>query len=186
MKVWNFLSTVLGVGLLVALFLILVALFGEQSAVETIGQPLAPVTPVVEATSTPELPPSLENIQIARRYPLEVEGKVLEDNPWGEYFAPLFSPDGTRMLFRKRVIGRTELWLTDSQGRAAQRLLEEVWNYAWSPDGKWIVYTQSLPKPQKGASLWVMKVDGTEKRKVAEPTKTGQVEWTKDGHRWFH
>jgi Tol biopolymer transport system component len=141
---------------------------------------------VVEATSTPELPPSLENIQIARRYPLEVEGKVLEDNPWGEYFAPLFSPDGTRMLFRKRVIGRTELWLTDSQGRAAQRLLEEVWNYAWSPDGKWIVYTQSLPKPQKGASLWVMKVDGTEKRKVAEPTKTGQVEWTKDGHRWFH
>jgi len=181
MKVWNFLSTVLGLGLLMALFLILVALFGKQSVLETIGRPLAIVTPVVEATSTPELPPSLENIQIARRYPLEVEGKVLEDNPWGEYFAPLFSPDGTRMLFRKRVVGRTELWLTDSQGRAAQRLLEEVWNYAWSPDGKWIAYTQSLPKPQKGASLWVMKVDGTEKRKVAEPIKTGQVEWTKDG-----
>ncbi len=115
-----------------------------------------------------------------RRYPLEVEGEVLEDNPWGEYYAPKFSPDGQWMLFRKPVISGDELWITDSQGKNARRLLEKVWDYAWSPDGEWIAYTQPLPKPQKGASLWVMKADGTGKKKLAEPLKTGQVEWTRD------
>lgn len=115
-----------------------------------------------------------------RRYPLEVEGKVLEDNPWGAYYAPQFYPDGQWMLFRKPVVGGDELWITDSRGKNARRLLERVWDYARSSDGEWIAYTQPLPKPQKGASLWVMKVDGTIKKKLAEPLKTGQMAWTKD------
>jgi len=176
-KVWDFLNTTLGVGLLMLLVLVLVALFGGRNVVGPTGQPLATVIPVVEVTptSTPEPPFSVENIQIARRYPLEVEGKVLEDNPWGEYYAPLFSPDGTMMLFRKRVIGGSELWRTDAQGRVAQQLLERVGGYTWSPDGKWIAYTQAIP--QKGASLWIMRPDGSGKQKVVEELKTGEVYW---------
>ncbi|MCR4408362.1 MAG: hypothetical protein NUW24_15830 [Anaerolineae bacterium] len=178
-KVWNFLNTTLGVGLLVALVLVLVALFGGRNVVGPTGQPLA--TAVVEATPTsaPEPPFSVEDIQIARRYPLEVEGEVLADNPWNLYPVPLFSPDGTTMLFRKRVIGGDELWKTDSQGKAAQRLLEKVWEYAWSPDGEWIAYTQSIS--EGGASLWVMRADGSEKQQVGEQLKTGQVQWSGEG-----
>lgn len=143
--------------------------------------PLANSSPS-SSSLTPAPSSLLENIRIVRRYPLEVEGKVLEENPWGEYYAPKFSPDGKWMLFTKPVIGGRELWLTDSRGKNPQRLLEKVWDYAWSPDGKWIAYTQSLPEPQKGASLWVMKFDGTGKRKLAEPLKIGKVEWVRDGY----
>lgn len=83
------------------------------------------------------------------------------------------------MLFRKSVIGGAELWRTDSQGGVAQRLLEKVWGYTWSPDGKWIAYTQSLP--QGGASLWVTKADGSGKQKVIERLKTGRVHWSGEG-----
>ncbi|MBC7226216.1 MAG: PD40 domain-containing protein, partial [Thermoflexales bacterium] len=164
-------------GLLFFFALLIFSFIGisQVPLISSAGRPSPP-------TPTPfSLLESLESIIIMRRYPLEVEGKVLEDNPWREYYAPEFSPDGKWMLFRKQVIGGRELWITDSQGRNASKLLERVWDYAWSPDGKWIAYTQSLPKPQKGASLWVMKSDGTGKRKLAEPLKTGQVEWTKDG-----
>ena len=139
------------------------------------------LTGMCAGRSSPPTPtPLLESIRIERRYPLEVEGEVLEDNPWREYYAPEFSPDGQWMLFRKPVIGGDELWITDSQGKNARRLLEKVRDYAWSPDGKWIAYTQPLPEPLKGASLWVIRADGTSKKKLAESLKTGRVEWTRD------
>lgn len=161
-------KTVIVCGLLGAISMILLGCAIEPP-------PPAPIFDAVEATPTRQLSMALENIQVAARYPLEVEGEILQDNPWQIYEVPLFSPDGTMMLFRKRVVGGSELWLTASQQGTAQRLLEKVWGYVWSPDGKWIAYTQSFS--QGGASLWVMSADGSEKRKMIERIKTGQVQW---------
>ncbi len=151
----------------------LVALFGKMPGT---GESPAPTTaPVMLLTpaSTPK-PSLLDDIQVARRYSLAVEGNVL-DNIYNSYPAPLFSPDGRIMLFKKQVTGRSELWRTDAQGRTVQRLLESVWHFAWSPDGEWIAYTQYAP--QGKSSLWVMRPDGSEKRMVIEGIKTGQVSW---------
>ena len=180
----------LGIGLVLGFALILTFLFSTQRAAREAPQltPIATITPIattaVKATPTsatpkPEPTPWIESIQIARRYPLEVTGEVLEDNPWNLYPTPLLSPDGTMMLFRRRVIGGDELWRTDSQGSMARRLLENVWEYTWSPDGEWIAYTQSIP--EGGASLWTMRADGSDKQKVVEQLKTGQVYWSSEG-----
>jgi len=183
-KVGELLKAGLGIGLVLGFALILASLFSAQRRAGEAAQLTPIATTAVKATPTsatpkPEPTPSIESIQIARRYPLEVAGEVLEDNPWNLYPAPLLSPHGTMMLFRKRVIGGDELWWIDSQGRGAQRLLEKVWRYVWSPDGKWIAYTQSIP--EGGASLWTMRADGSDKQKVVEQLKTGQVYWSGEG-----
>jgi len=169
-KLRELLKVGLGIGLVLGFALILAFLFSTQRGAREAPQltPIATITPIataaVKATPTsatpkPEPTPWIESIQIARRYPLEVAGEVLEDNPWNLHAAPIFSPDGTMMLFQKpKPAGQApeckgwvcgailhELWSTDSHGRSPQFLAQRVAKEAWSPDGKWIAYTQHTP-----------------------------------------
>ena len=66
-----------------------------------------------------------------------VRGLVVSPGP-PEAVAPVWSPDGRSIAYRKRVDGRTEAWIAQADGSGAgkvARLEGDVENLAWSEDG---------------------------------------------------
>ena len=64
---------------------------------------------------------------------------------------PRWSPDGKYLAFlSKRDEGKTQVWLLNRQGGEAQRLTEtiqDVKDFAWSPDSKRLVLMLQDPSP---------------------------------------
>jgi Tol biopolymer transport system component len=58
--------------------------------------------------------------------------------------APLFSPDGRRVLFSRDQPLQSELWMMNADG-SGQRRLYSSWHYdpAWSPESRRIVFRAS-------------------------------------------
>ncbi len=81
-------------------------------------------------------------------------------------FYPVWSPDGTRIVFDSNSSGAYELYQTLVNGAVgdAQPLLSsgqvKIPGYptSWSPDGRFLLYTSSTP--QTGADLWVVPMVG--------------------------
>ena len=79
-------------------------------------------------------------------------------------FAPASSPDGTLMVFitpRSDGFG-TDLYIANSDGSGAHRLLERATNDGWSADGRYIL-TEWTPADQPGG-LAVITPDGNDFR----------------------
>lgn len=78
-----------------------------------------------------------------------------------ENLYPKYSPDGTRIVFQSQPSGkRVDVWVMNADGSGRRQLTEEgAINPAWSPDGQWIVYTET----QKTGRLWLMRPDGSGK-----------------------
>ncbi len=89
---------------------------------------------------------------------------------WDHY--PVWSPDGSLILFASNRHqpgdALTEsVYVMRADGSGIGRL-SEVWgmpNYAWSPDGQWIVYTQGF---YSGAELYMMGSQGFNVRPLME------------------
>jgi Tol biopolymer transport system component len=76
-------------------------------------------------------------------------------------FAPASSPDGTRMVFmvpRSDRQGR-DLYIANSDGSGAHRLLERAKNDGWSPDGRYVLTEWTAPG--QPAALAVVRPDGS-------------------------
>jgi Tol biopolymer transport system component len=94
------------------------------------------------------------------------------------------SPDRSELLvIGEKEAGGTErgpatLWIVPTVGGSARPLGGlRVQDAAWSPDGSWIVYTV-------GADVFVVRADGTEKRKVGTVGGlAAQPAWSPDGTR---
>lgn len=82
------------------------------------------------------------------------------------FFVP--SHDGGTAYFgRKPRDGRSQVWSLSFATFQAAPLTTEGGDYPdVSPDGQWIVYTNSNPNE---GGLWKMRVDGTEKRRLTKP-----------------
>ena len=77
--------------------------------------------------------------------------------------APLWSPDGDRIVFRSSRRGRAEIYTKRAVGTEPERpILDAGASMSptqWSADGKWLVY--SAAKDTNGFSLWAWPADGS-------------------------
>jgi TolB protein len=104
---------------------------------------------------------------------IDPDGSNLEDisqHGVGEWRDPDWSPGGSEIVhlrFLDGVFGE-EVFVMDSTGSKATRLTHNERNDrypTWSPDGQWIAWS---PLNENDFELWVMRADGTDKRKLAD------------------
>jgi Tol biopolymer transport system component len=79
-------------------------------------------------------------------------------------FAPASSPDGTLFAFIVESIDHWDLYIANSDGTDAHRLLEYAENYGWSADGRYVL-AKWTARNQPGG-LAVVRPDGSEVRVV--------------------
>ena len=128
--------------------------------------------------STPDLSPDEKRVAVAMR-----EGSKTDPDIWlfdlargaaasrftfdpGNDRAPLWSPDGSRVLFASSALGVLDLYDKPAGGAAEPRLLigsaEDKFPTDWSPDGRLIAYhTFGRTGPKRNAwDLWIAPLDG--------------------------
>jgi Tol biopolymer transport system component len=73
---------------------------------------------------------------------------------------PVWSPDGSKIVFSSSRKGRMDLYLKPSNGAVEEQLLlasqEGKFASSWSRDGRFLLYTASVPK----SSVWLLPMDG--------------------------
>lgn len=111
----------------------------------------------------------------------------------GEY--PAWSPDGKRLAFMAVTsIGRRgdpnyDIYIVNLNGTGLRRITswkgEDGWP-AWSPDGRWIAYTttqddnEQFEGPGPYRTIYVMRPDGSAKRRVVSGIWAGSPVWSPD------
>jgi Tol biopolymer transport system component len=77
---------------------------------------------------------------------------------------PLWSPDGTRIVFSSNRQGVLNLYQKSSNGAGAEELVRQTPNAKqsqdWSRDGRFLLYSEDDPKT--GSDLWVLDMKGAE------------------------
>ncbi len=67
-------------------------------------------------------------------------------------FAPLWSPDGKKILYKSNVDGSVQLylrWMDDGSVTKLTNLTRSPGQASWSPDGQWIAFTMFVHKDKK-------------------------------------
>ncbi|MCX7994704.1 MAG: hypothetical protein N3A65_02875 [candidate division WOR-3 bacterium] len=94
---------------------------------------------------------------------------ILEDK---SIQGPRFSPDGSKIIYcDEYIVGESDrysfIYLIDTLGQE-QKILTQGIEPRWSPDGKEIVYS-GYDEINDGMVLWIMEIDGKNKRKITDP-----------------
>jgi Tol biopolymer transport system component len=79
--------------------------------------------------------------------------------------APMWSPDGSRIVFASAKLGPYNLFQKTASGAANEELLQKsnYFNFPsdWSPDGQVILYEELNPKTR--TDLWILPMSGERK-----------------------
>ncbi len=104
--------------------------------------------------------------QIALRPAEGGEEKLLTHFSAGYFYQPLWSPGGDHLAFSDN---EHRLWLLDVAGgeprQVAQDIYQEIHDYAWSPDGRWLAY--SLTDASQVHSIWLYSLDSGKATRVS-------------------
>jgi Tol biopolymer transport system component len=97
----------------------------------------------------------------------------------GDFF-PVWSPDGTRMLFS---ILSGDLWVMNADGTGRAELARGfISQYRWSPDGSRIAFLRERSTSQDTfEDLWLMQADGSKEKRLV--TAATYPSWSPDGQR---
>lgn len=102
----------------------------------------------------------------------------------GDDRAPVYSPDGGRILFDSTRDGNTELYVMDADGSNPRRLTNDAgedWGASWSPDGTQIAFNSSRTGFME---IYVMAADGSGVRQLTDDRATNTAPtWSPDGSR---
>jgi Tol biopolymer transport system component len=99
---------------------------------------------------------------------------------------PVWSPDGSRIVFDSDIRGPYEVWVMASDGSDQHPLTNVGQNGAadWSPDGSQIVFHSERDYPRGyEAAIYVMSADGSGQRRLIDGNGA-RPSWSRDG-RWI-
>ena len=104
---------------------------------------------------------------------IEVDGSNLRRvTDVGHAESPKWSPDGSRLLFIKRLFadGRRELWSVNADGSDARRLLDagDVVAADWSPEGDRLAVVRAGPEPRT-LQIWIAEEDASKVHPLGPP-----------------
>ncbi len=80
----------------------------------------------------------------------------------GDDEAPMFSPDGRKLLFQSTMTGRPKIFIANSDGSDVQQVTTgdgDDENPSWSPDGKKVVFQST--RGGQGSDIYIINADGT-------------------------
>ena len=103
-----------------------------------------------------------------------------------EDFLPVWSPDGTRIVFTSDREGTGNLYLKSASGAGNEELLfksnERKWPGDWSRDGRFIICTNRSPTTKD--DLWVLPMTGDQKPflYLQSPNNEDHPRFSPDGH----
>jgi tricorn protease len=108
------------------------------------------------------------------------EGRQITKGSTGWHMAPIFSPDGKYLLYADNDTRLNLLEMETGKIREIDRGTFEIWDYAWSPDGKYIAYTR--PEPNELSSVCIYDVGGEKVVQVTDPMyDSGDITWDPEG-----
>ena len=92
--------------------------------------------------------------------------KILTHFTAGYFYQPVWAPGGDRLAFSDAAL---RLWTVDLAGgepkQIAQDGFNEIHDYSWSPDGRWLAY--SLNDPNRISSIWLYSIDSGKATRVS-------------------
>jgi Tol biopolymer transport system component len=83
--------------------------------------------------------------------------------------APLWSPDGTKLLFSAfPSFGLADIYVMNANGTGVRQLTDGLaaWSASWSPDGSKIAYKKANAGNAADGELWTMNADGSGKTQI--------------------
>jgi tricorn protease len=94
--------------------------------------------------------------------------KVITHFSSGYFYTPRWSPGGDRLAFSDN---EHRLWTVAAAGGEPKEVARDVYNeirdYSWSPDGKWLAYSITGVNQQTG--IWLYDLDSGKATRVSEP-----------------
>ncbi len=106
----------------------------------------------------------------------------------GLHIDPVWSPDGSRLMYSANTQGHLDLYLKNASGAgdAEAVLVSSANKYAtdWSADGRFVAVTVVNPAVKTGADIWVLSMAGDRKFSpfLATEANEGNATFSPDGH----
>lgn len=132
-------------------------------------------------------PPQLEHERLRRRWPVIALVAAVVLAAYSLVF-PLLrplqnGPSGAAtnggILFEvwAQTNSGPDLWVVQTEGSGATRLVPDAESGAWSPDGRRIAFIESA----EGGGVWLMNADGTDLHELTDKSDSEDLVWAPDG-----
>ncbi len=73
---------------------------------------------------------------------------------------PIWSPDGSKLLFGDDRVGRASLWVWDTNNSPDTLIrIPHNWDYGWSPNGDYVVFSSPSLESDTTGGIWIIEVN---------------------------
>ncbi len=94
--------------------------------------------------------------------------KILTHFPTGYFYTPRWAPGGDRLAFTDN---EHRLWTVAVAGGEPQQIAQdpyqEIQQFTWAPDGRWLAYV--ITEPNQQSSIWLYNLDTRKATRVSDP-----------------